>query len=297
MGVPGPSSRGTSAISRFLVEHQDHDAGFDVGREAGSGTGHLRVVCLGCGESVDYRTTETGPEVRARLGSQRSSRQGQERLPKQPAAHSQAAGRSGRPPLAAIAIGIVILGLVLIGILLLAGGGSNDSMGTRSTTPTSAPATVATQPTAPATAPPAKPEPRPPRLHAATYDDRFTIGVPGRWRSERRGAETVLLGPGGTPEIDIYYAINQRGMADLGRSAVRFLEDRHPAGHVTEPVPTSVADLRALRVQATYPDGSESALVLTSGAYAYLLVTRIARNDEPYRVRQATAARKSFRPL
>jgi hypothetical protein len=50
-------------------------------------------------------------------------------------------------------------------------------------------------------------------------------------------------------------------------------------------------------VVATYPTGFETAVVLRGGSYAYLLVKRIARDDDPYRVRQAAAALDSFRPL
>jgi hypothetical protein len=295
MGVaPGPSSGGASAISRFLAEHQDHDAGFDVGREAGSGSGRLRIVCLGCGESVEYRAAEGGPDIRAQLEASRPSSQERQRPPKRPAAAKhRPAGRSGRPSLPAIGLAILIVALVLTGILLLTGNGSDDSKGTTTT----APATVATQPAPAATPPPPQPEPRAPRLHGTTFYDQYRIGVPGGWRSEPKDQETVLVGPGGTPEIDVYYALDHRGLDALGTSAVSFLKDRHPAGHVTGPTPRRVGELQALRVEATYPDGSETALVMTSGAYAYLVVARVDRHDDPYRERQAAAAPDTFRPL
>jgi hypothetical protein len=304
MGVPGPSSSRTKAISRFLAEHQDHDAGFDVGREKGSGKGRVRIVCLGCGESIEYRAVdaaESGLAARARPETRRSSPGEQERPLRRPAADRRSPGRFGGHAFAVLAFGILIAGLLLTGILLLTDDGSDQSKGpgsgSGSTSAAPAPATVATQPAEPATPPPPKPEPRTPRLHAATFDDRFSIGVPGGWRPERRGAETVLVGPGGSPEIDVYWALDDRGLADLGSSAVRFLEDRHPAGHVTAPIPTRVADLQALRVAATYPGGAETAVVLTTDSYGYLLVKRIDGNDQPYRVRQAAAGLDSFRPL
>ena len=294
MGVPGPSSSRTSAISRFLAEHQDHEAGFDVGREQGSGIGRLRIVCLGCGESVEYRAAESGPVGHEDIEPRRSSRQ--RRPPsRRPAAARRVARGFRKKPYAPIGSAILIAALLLAAILLLTGNGSDHSNGSTSTTPE--PATVATQPTTPVTPPPPKPEPRAPRLHAGSFDSRFGIGVPGGWRTERRGSETVLVGPGGTPEADIYYALDSRGLDELASSAVRFLHDRHTAGHVAAPIPTRVADLPALRVVATYPTGSETAVVLRGGAYAYLLVKRIAQGDDPYRVRQAAAALDSFRPL
>ena len=294
MGVPGSSSSRTSAISRFLEEHQDHEGGFDVGREPASGTGRLRIVCLGCGESVEYRAAENGPVGHEDTEPRRSSRQG--RLPpRRPAAGRSVARGFRKSPYAPIGLVILIAALLLAAILLLTGNGSDHSI--ESTTTTPEPRTVATQPAAPETSPQPKPEPRAPRLHAASFDGQFGIGVPGGWRTERRGSETVLLGPGGTPETDVYYAQDSRDMTELGSSAVRFLHNRHTAGHIVAPIPTRVADLPALRVVATYPTGSETAVVLRSGAYAYLLVKRITRGDDPYRVRQAAAALDSFRPL
>jgi len=186
---------------------------------------------------------------------------------------------------------------VVAGILLLSGGGSSgDSKG--STSP--AVATVSTrapQPAAQPAPPPPKPQPRAPRLHPTTFADRVSIGVPGGWQSEQRGSETVLTGPGGSPEINAYFAEESHSLADLGSSAVDFLKDRHPDGHVTVPHPTHIAGIQALQVEATFGPGSETAVVLTSGAFAYLLVKRIEGGDQPFRVRQATAALDSFRPL
>jgi hypothetical protein len=300
MGAPGPpSSSRTTAISRFLAKHQDHDAGFDVGREAGSGTGRLRIVCLGCGESIEYRAGEAAeipPEIPADPRARRSSPR--ERPRRSKAADRGTGGPFGKHPFAAKAIGILIAAaLLLAAILLLTDSGSETPKNSTPTTPTSV--SVATEPAAPATPPPAQPQgqPRPPRLHPATFADRFRIGVPGAWHSEMRDTETVLSGPGGTPEIDVYYALDSRGLDELGSDAVGFLEDRHPAGKVADPGPTRVGDLSGLQVVATYPDGSETAVVLTSGGYAYLLIKRVDRRDEPFRVRQATSSVDSFRPL
>jgi hypothetical protein len=187
---------------------------------------------------------------------------------------------------------------VAAGILLLSGGGSDDSKG--STSATAAPVSVpAAQQSAVAqpTSPPPKRQPRAPRLHPTTFADRVSIGVPGGWRSEQRGSETVLTGPGGSPEIDTYFAEESHSLADLGSSAVDFLKDRHPGGHVNVPHRTRIAGIQALQVAATFGPGSETAVVLTSGAFAYLLVKRIEGGDEPFRVRQAAAALESFRPL
>jgi hypothetical protein len=96
--------------------------------------------------------------------------------------------------------------------------------------------------------------------------------------------------------VDAYFAQGTRTLADLGSSAARFLRDRHSAGHVTSPHPTRVGDIQGLQVDATFPHGTETAFVLTSGSFSYLLVKRIAGGDDPFRIRQAAAAVGSFRP-
>ncbi|MGH2955536.1 MAG: hypothetical protein ACRDL6_00880 [Solirubrobacterales bacterium] len=52
-------SGGARGIALFLADHQHCDAGFDVRRDE-AGSGRLRITCLGCGETVDYRAAEAG---------------------------------------------------------------------------------------------------------------------------------------------------------------------------------------------------------------------------------------------
>ena len=59
-------SAGTRGIARFLSDHQDCDAGFDVRREDAPGSGKLLITCQGCGESVAYRAAQA--EALAGLG-------------------------------------------------------------------------------------------------------------------------------------------------------------------------------------------------------------------------------------
>lgn len=43
-------------LSRFLVEHESCDAGFDVGHPAGLGNGLISMTCRGCGKAYEYAT-------------------------------------------------------------------------------------------------------------------------------------------------------------------------------------------------------------------------------------------------
>ncbi|MBM3666202.1 MAG: hypothetical protein FJW90_01750 [Actinobacteria bacterium] len=53
-------SEGARGIARFLSEHQHPEAGFDVSREAGPGSGRLLITCLGCGASIACRAVDAG---------------------------------------------------------------------------------------------------------------------------------------------------------------------------------------------------------------------------------------------
>lgn len=53
-------SDGARGLARFLADHQNCDAGFDVRREEEPGSGRLRIACLGCGATVSYRAAEAG---------------------------------------------------------------------------------------------------------------------------------------------------------------------------------------------------------------------------------------------
>ena len=65
----GTGSGPASGIARFLAEHQDHEAGFDVGRESGAATGRLKVTCLECGKSVEYRAGEAAEQAERALAA------------------------------------------------------------------------------------------------------------------------------------------------------------------------------------------------------------------------------------
>jgi len=68
--APGERFRGagSAGVAQFLASHQHCDAGFDVRRDRGPGSGGLKITCKGCGESVEYLATEaaemaSGPPI------------------------------------------------------------------------------------------------------------------------------------------------------------------------------------------------------------------------------------------
>jgi hypothetical protein len=298
---------GGHAIARFLAEHQECDAGFDVHRESGPAGGRLRVTCKGCGQSVEYRVAEVGELAVAGLeaidiGTGRQARVGR--------AESQPAAAPDRPkprrarkrvppawvPRALIAAGIAAVGVALVAVLDSDEGAQEAPGGEQANTATEP---VTSAPVAPV--PPAVQEdggaPPPVRLSRRRTPGVFGIGVAPGWDSETTsGGNLTLTAPGDTAQISVYFESGEREMDDFTDGASEFLDDRHPDGRVGPPRPFRIGPVSARRVIASYPGGTEVAVVLSAGGYAYLLLKRVDHGAPERISRQADAQLTSFRP-
>jgi hypothetical protein len=293
----GTGSGPASGIARFLADHQGHEAGFDVGRESGAATGRLKVTCLECGKSVEYRAGEAAEQAERALAAGLEGNV--PRIASAPGSKGPAGGR--RRTLIPASAYLVAIG-VLVGVGLLVGllseSGSDHSPG--SAQPSGPTVEARTQPST-TSAPPA-PSARPqttvqPRLQVTTFASRFRIGVARGWQVGQKDTAIALVAPGSKAEVDVYYASQQRSLNDLASDASRFLKTRHPAGRVTAPHPERIGLLQGLRIKAVYPGGSESALVLVNGGFTYVLLQRVDRGASRRQVRQAKAQAESFSPL
>ncbi len=291
----GTGSGPARGIARFLAEHQGHDAGFDVGRERGAATGRLRVTCLECGKSVEYRAGEAAEQAERALAA--GLQAPVPRIGSDPG-RNPAGGRRRIPPsVYLVAIGVLV-GVGLL-VALLSGGGSDHSP-----TSTQSSGSTAARPTQPSTSPAAPPasNARPqtipqPRLQVTTFASRFRIGIARGWQVGQKDTAIVLTAPRSKAEVDVYYASEERSLNDLASDATRFLKTRHPDGRVTAPHPVRVGLLQGLRIKAVYRDGSESALVLVDSGFTYVLLQRVDRGASRRQVRQAKAQAESFSPV
>jgi hypothetical protein len=298
---------GGHAIARFLAEHQECDAGFDVHRQSGPAGGVLSVTCKGCGQSVAYRVAEVGEFAAAGLeaidvGTGREARVGR--------AESRPAATPDRPrprgarkrvlpvwlPRALIAAGIAAVGLALVPLLDSDKGDQEAPAGEQANTAT---APVTSAPVAPA--PPAVQEdggaPPPVRLSRRRTPGVFGIGVAPGWESETTsGGNLTLTAPGDMAQVSVFFEFGEREMGDFTEGASEFLDDRHPDGRVGPPRPFRVGPLSARRIIASYPGGTEVAVVLSAGGYAYLLLKQVDHGAPERISRQADAQLTSFRP-
>jgi hypothetical protein len=239
----GTGSGPASGIARFLAEHQDHEAGFDVGRESGAATGRLKITCLECGKSVEYRAGEAAEQAERALAAGLEGNV--PRIGSDPGPEGPAGGRRRTPiPPSAylVAIGVLVGVGLLVG--LLSDSGSDHSPG--SAQPSGPTVATATQPST-TSAPPARARPQTtlqPRLQVTTFASRFRIGVARGWQVGQKDTAIALVAPGSKAEVDVYYASEQRSLNDLASGASRFLKTRHPAGRVTAPHPERIGLLQ-----------------------------------------------------
>lgn len=319
-------SGGARGIARFLSDHQHCDAGFDVRREAGAGTGRLSITCKGCGEGITYKAAEAGelaagPELvngdgagarpAAAPPAAPPPPEQPKRLEATPLGPSEGAvgtspvrGSRGRLPgwIQPALIALVILaGLVLVAVgISRSFGGDESPQQPVTSAETTAPAETA--PAETAAPPPAEttPSPQPPpsqgvNLTRRDVDGRYAIGVPRGWRSDSGDGALSIAAPGGVAAIRVFYESGAESDAELAEGAARFLADEHDGAQVSRPQRVRVGSVRGYEVTAAYGGGEETAMVLTRGGYSYLVLRRVDNGASEPIAAEATASFNSFR--
>jgi hypothetical protein len=317
---------GARGIARFLAGHQGCDAGFDVARDRGQGSGRLRITCKGCGASIEYRAAEARNLADAEARTLDGARFGSPREPAAvvvsgapiagPAASAAGSGRAageadaerarGRLPSLAIAA-IIVAGACLIAIGLLRGGGQGDGDAARTPTIATGPAPGSAGAAAPSRgsgAPTqgnganpgnAPSEPRP-RLSRRSVLGRFSLGVPAGWEQGVVDGAFVVSARGGRAEVRVFFQRGGTSLSALGSSASGFLASEHPGATVSRSRRGRCGERRGIRVAADYASGSELACVLRAGGYSYLVLRRVDNGADPAIRAAARASFASFRP-
>jgi hypothetical protein len=324
-------------LSTFLAHHEECGGGFEVQRRQGSAGSIVRVVCGGCGKTIEYPAA-SDEELSMELPVSRSSSQrltkrnprmaaagaGKPEAPKPGPESGRRAGTSAPqadkgPPrrresgarsigwrswLPGLIAGLIGGALVLIVLAIASGGGSSDGRSTSTVgsasreTPT---APTSTAPTASAPAPAAKRPSRPSRhevrLERRQLADRVSIGVPRGWSAGISGGAVTVVAGNGNAEVQVYYEPGVKPDPQLAEASKAFLLQRHPSGRVASVGPIDAGGVKARRVEVKYDTGTESAVVLVADGYSYLILERLGKPSSPEMRRTTAAVAMSFRPV
>lgn len=322
---------GARGIARFLSEHQHCDEGFDVQRGKHPGSGRLRITCLGCGASVEYRTGEPGeaalPAVEAALANAGAGTEAEPKpigmrreegaRPPSPSAaprrRTAAASHRYEPPRAerrprrrrwlpaALVSLLVVAGLAMVAIGLL-GSGDDDGSTMRAEAPPAQeaaeePAVVPPDVSQPAPEAAAGPDAKDIRLERRSFGGAFTLGLPAGWGADGSPEEGFSFAPrSGDAEVTVFFEQGTRDAAELAELASDFLAQRHEGARVGAPRRVRFGGGEAEKVRAGYAGGTETAIVLTDAGFSFLVLERVDRGAPPRVRAQAHAVAGSFRP-
>jgi hypothetical protein len=309
---------GSSGVADFLAEHQACDAGFDVTRDEGPGSGQLKIACKGCGKTVEYRAAEAAemasgppldngeaPPVRpAPSATPPPSPEPVSQAPGPVSPQEPPSGPRLRLPsrLANLLIAVVIvggLGLIVAG--LLRSDDDSDSPGSAASgDPAQEARPAEPEPTVPPEEPVAEAPPSEsaaaPALRRRAFFDRFAIGVPRGWRASTPGGNLVLVAPGGAARVRVFSDSPATDPSRLAGPTADFLAEEHPGASVSKPERIRFGDGPAVQVRAVYEGGEEVAAVVSAGGFSFLVTYSQRDGVEDAVVAQGEASYASFRP-
>ena len=313
-------SGGSRGIAGFLAEHQKCDAGFDVGRRDDPGTGRLTITCKGCGARANYTASEAArvvtPELLLANAPSPERSQGGTAVQPSPEKKARSRRRSTKttrrrktslgPAATALIAAAIAAGVALIVVALF----GDDGKPVTTTAPSAATTGGAGGGGETAVAngngnrggtgekanPGQRAKPRPVLLAVRSGTGPFSIAVPISWRDVEVGSVANYIAPGGTAFIQVYYESGAQDPSELARGAAGYLRRKHPGARISTPRSTRIDGYPAKRVVATYADGAEEALVLSSASYSYLVINRTKRAAPERIARAARAAARSMRP-
>lgn len=301
-------------LSRFLVEHESCDAGFDVGHPAGLGNGPISMTCRGCGKAYEYtpgtieieREIEFEPVMMAAPGAPPRE------LP--PASRTPVKLPAGRPPnqqrdrivaAALLVFAVAAIAFAVVRVMEAREGPAEPAAPTPAATEAKPqPSQAAPQPdTEPA---PEAGAPRPDGSQALVAGPgekemkmvRFSLIVPDAW-TQRAAEGGTLIGPPGSGPVSaqVFFEENPAvGRSTMIARSVEFARARVGGGTVGAVSRTRVGGDPAFEFRVRGARGSAIVLGVLADPYRYLVVGDIGRAASAAQEADLRRALATFRP-
>jgi hypothetical protein len=196
--------------------------------------------------------------------------------------------------------------MIVFGVIHQQGGDgdSGSSFGTPQPTQTAPPAPEPTAPAPPAqsrpqaipAAPPARSLRRAKRkLDEVSVLGRFTISAPQGWAQGTSGGAVVFRPDDGKAELRIFLQPGSQPLNRLERDAARFLRQQHGKVSLSRPVALKLGSTKARELRSKYGGGIDTAVVLATGGYSYLLLGEVDSKTPPSLDALTVSSLRSFR--
>ena len=295
-------------LSRFLVEHEACDGGFDINHPSGVGSGRVTVTCSGCGARFEYLRDgiaaggEAGtqpppaPPAEPRRRPPAPARPAPARRPGRPGSDRPARPRGeDRPrdagpsrPLRwndprALALIVLAAAAVTFAVISIADGGDE---GTPAPETGEAPASPGAGQGSPGSGETGPGEEGAAADFAGIRTATFAIGSPRSWSQGVSGRALLLRAPSGAAAVRVY---SQRapdlGLRSMAAGTAGLLRRRSGGGEVSALERTRYRGYRAFRMQARSKRLRLRATGILAGDRRYLILTSL-RRGAPARARR-----------
>ncbi len=290
-------------LSRFLVEHEACEGGFDINHPAGVGSGRVTVTCGGCGTRYEYLrdqvsadgTAAAPPETPQRRAAPAAPerRRGEGRVAdrRDPERPPRDAGGSHRPRpqrrrrLEPLALGLIALlvGALVFAVIRIAGGGDDGEQAPPPATAGEQPAAGEAQETA--------------DRYLGVRTASFAVAAPPGWSHRVAGRALLLRPPAGAVSVRVYsQRAPELGLAGMAAGTAGLLRRRSGGGEVSGPNRVRYRGYRAFRMEARTRERRLRATGILAGDHRYLILTSIRRGASAPVLGQARRAELSFKP-
>jgi len=296
-------SNSVQGLSRFLDEHEQCDAGFDVERPGAADSGLISITCRGCGKSFEYAPETIEIEREIELSP----------LPAPIPLASTPPKKSGNRKRDRVIVATLLLAALAAfaaALIRINDAQSGPSSGDSGESAVAQPA----RPTPPAPEAEAAPDPKtgveaaakpaPTRKSAGLENEellrleRFSLAVPAGWTHGLAEGGTVVGPPGVSPVfVQVFFEDGATGgLRAMAAQSAQFAESRAGGKSAGAAQRTRVAGNPAFELAVHGPTRSDLVLGVLAGSTHYLVLGTIDQDASATQAAAVRRAMRTFRP-